>query len=186
MADTLGNSAEAPTSQLSATGDNVHSTAIPEDPVAQRNPPSGTFFWNQQESTAFVGYRSQWFQVLVHATIRRATPSILMAKKFPRMHEYDLFILTKQPISTPICCDAIIQHQYPSLKEIERDHIQRVSFAIIGELQNILGHSSGDGGLYHSTEFRNMINLLGSSEIDCSTSKIPGILASSAFNPGQR
>ncbi|KAK0472729.1 hypothetical protein IW261DRAFT_1570564 [Armillaria novae-zelandiae] len=54
MADTLGNSAEAPTSQLSATGDNVHSTAIPEDPVAQRNPPSGTFFWNQQESTAFV------------------------------------------------------------------------------------------------------------------------------------
>ncbi|SJL12508.1 uncharacterized protein ARMOST_15935 [Armillaria ostoyae] len=44
MADTHENGAEAPTNQPSATGDNVRSTAIPEDPGAQRNPPSGTFF----------------------------------------------------------------------------------------------------------------------------------------------
>ncbi|KAK0217207.1 hypothetical protein IW262DRAFT_1299161 [Armillaria fumosa] len=44
MADTLANGAEAPTNEPSATGDNVHSTVIPEEPGAQRNPPSGTFF----------------------------------------------------------------------------------------------------------------------------------------------
>ncbi len=44
MAGTRENDAEAPTNQPSATGDNVRSTAIPEDPGVQRNPPSGTFF----------------------------------------------------------------------------------------------------------------------------------------------
>ncbi len=41
MADTHENRAEAPTV---ATGDYARSTAIPEDPGAQRNPPTGTFF----------------------------------------------------------------------------------------------------------------------------------------------
>ncbi|KAK0227468.1 hypothetical protein EDD85DRAFT_1027007 [Armillaria nabsnona] len=44
MADTHENGAEAPANQPSATGDNVRSTAIPEDPGVQTNPPSGTFF----------------------------------------------------------------------------------------------------------------------------------------------
>ncbi len=44
MTDTDGNGAESPPNQPSATGDNVRSATIPEDPGAQRDPPGGTFF----------------------------------------------------------------------------------------------------------------------------------------------
>ncbi|SJL12503.1 uncharacterized protein ARMOST_15930 [Armillaria ostoyae] len=44
MTDNHENGAEAPMNQPSARGDNVRSTAILEDPGAQRNPSSGTFF----------------------------------------------------------------------------------------------------------------------------------------------
>ncbi|KAK0489967.1 hypothetical protein EDD18DRAFT_1417510 [Armillaria luteobubalina] len=44
MADTLEESAEAPTNEPSAMGDSDHSTAIPEDPETERSPPSGMFF----------------------------------------------------------------------------------------------------------------------------------------------
>ncbi|KAK0458223.1 uncharacterized protein EV420DRAFT_385665 [Desarmillaria tabescens] len=44
MPETNENCVETPLNQSSAAGNHVSSTANPEDPNAQRNPPSGTFF----------------------------------------------------------------------------------------------------------------------------------------------
>ncbi|KAK0458230.1 uncharacterized protein EV420DRAFT_1764365 [Desarmillaria tabescens] len=55
MPETNENCVETPPNQSSAAGNHVSSTANPEDPNAQRNPPSGTFFGMRKNQPSLWG-----------------------------------------------------------------------------------------------------------------------------------